>query len=1101
MIRTSLFFIGLAMLALPALAASPSPHVLPKGSTPVSCSGSPFGKRLVLGLDQEVLLTRRELTAQSNNSPLQNYQFPSEIGTNTQRQLALSAFNTNFGVDTTRVDLDGDGRQEVATAVIRGAGVVDLTVVRPAAAAGLNEPTAVVSVPLRAGQTSTVTQIDLASGDLDGSRDGREELVLAIRYADGVVRILAYEGATTGGGALATAGPIGEFVLSPSQTTDTTQLVIALGDVLLEGRDQIVLLTVWRTTTYRYTVLRNRDRSQVGQPRLEFTPTQFEQLHGFGGEDPARLTLHIGDFGGSAAEELVVHHLAQDSGGVLGNIGQTVRYFTTTRNQPVPPAVVGTIQSFAIAPANATALRNVIVSSGNWFAAAAGEMDRRPDLEIVLARTLTSPQQVNLELFKVSYNGAGFPTGIGRVADSAVPTVPLVAAEPRQLELAVGDGDGDGIGDAYLAVRDALTSGGTRITKLRRFGLQRPADPDGFPAVNTFALRSSFDFPTTMSDTRQLQIDVADWNNDSVLANLEASSTCVEVREPLVRAVIRHPAHWTRLQVGGPFCCFDAGIGENATTGSGFSRRFDTFTSQDISGYVGVSVGGEILGIGAQATAKVTAGYSWEVGRGEVRTSEISTSVAQSMNSSANGGLVVREDNTHRCYEYAVRRGGVLANDSSVRACEVVRVDANNQQLRSILASDPVTWDTLSAARDPVTQRRPSQWVPLNPEWASLALFRRPTPHPIAAGQAQVGLLTDGNYGTIATIPVVVQPYFDLDLGTVRDVTNIRVFPDPAAPASLAGATVYLSETPFVGNGLPSGPGVRVFAPDADTDNGVDRWNIWTRSDTEPYAPTRARYLRIQHTATTARALAISELQVFGDVVSQPPSYPVQVCDPARGDGIFTALVYDAVSVPTAYRRIQMRGDLIWTSVPTTTACAPAPTNDARVRVLSIWSDLHVGGAGTQQPSWDVGNTEFNGMDDIRSLSHSVRVGAEVDIEAGAVVQAVVGGAYEWATGVTEEESTSTYWTAGINYRGAVPGFSGNPRCAYRTQPYSYARTERANVGYEHQFTVVDYVVPDVLFGTNEGFNRQTAPPPPECFPETGGGGPQPDLVFTHGFE
>jgi hypothetical protein len=109
------------------------------------------------------------------------------------------------------------------------------------------------------------------------------------------------------------------------------------------------------------------------------------------------------------------------------------------------------------------------------------------------------------------------------------------------------------------------------------------------------------------------------------------------------------------------------------------------------------------------------------------------------------------------------------------------------------------------------------------------------------------------------------------------------------------------------------------------------------------------------------------------------------------------------------------------------------------------------------------------------------------------VVQAVAGGAYEFESGVTTEESSTMEWGTGFNYSGTVPGtLSGsNPQCGFRAHPYAYTRVERSDVGYEHQFTVVDYIVPDVPNWSRLGPNL----PPQNCFP------PRADPIFTAGFE
>jgi hypothetical protein len=1078
--------------ALPAVAEDPTPYTLPTGSTRIECSGSPFGKRLTLGIDQEVVITRRQ-SGTANSSPLVNYQLSGALGTTVERQLSLTALDNNTALDTVRVDLDGDGRQELATAVLQPGGTVAITIVRPGATAGANESTpAWVHAP--PPEQTIATTVELASGDLDGSADGKEELMVAVRYGSGMVVIRALNGTTSGGGAIAQASntSLGNWTMPGSEVFGTTELMqLAAGDVLLEGRDQVVLLNMFQSTSYRFTVLRFEDVDSDA-PGVRFNHRIFTQAHPNGGEPPARLTLHIGDFGGSAADEMLIHHLLQDSSGGWLNIVQTVRYFTTTRNAS------NAITNFALQPTATNSLRNVVSSSGNLFAAAIGEIDRRPNEDIVLARAVTStpssPPQLNVQVYKVGYDLAGFPASIGPAVGYVPAVVPLSADRPNQIELTVGDGDADGIGDVYAIVRDRASSAGPLLSKVRRFSLARPANPNEFPLPNTFALRSSFDFSTGLADTRTLRIDVADWDRDSLLANL--GTTCARVQEPMVRSLVRQAPYWKQLV---DKCCFAASFGTERSIGSGLETKFDTFTSHDISGYVGVSVGGEILGIGAEASVKVTAGYNLQATRGEIRTSEITSTVSQSQAGIRGLGLVIIEENTFDCYEYNVVRGGVPVPDSGVRSCELVRTDAAGVPLRTFAGTDPTAWDTVTAASG-AAGRTPGQWAPLNQEWSSLMLFRPASDANVNADQ--VLRATDGRYDTALVTRSANLTFVQFDLGEVRDVANIRVFPErnnPAAIAALAGASLYLSEQPFPSNGLPSGPNVRVFPADPVLDNGAERWNVWTRSRTAPYAPVRARYIRLQHPSGSARQLRIAELQVFGDVLSDPPEYPLSVCDPVSNDGLYRARVFDKLG--RVYRTIDMRGDMIWTG---TGAVDPqCGSNHAGVKTLNIWDTIAIGGP--IQTRWDLSDATFNATTDVRSITNSTRVGVELDLQAGAFVQALAGGAYQWETGATEEESSTIYWGESVNYGGEVPGFKSPAfdslvtPCRYRTQPYGYIGNDRSNTGFTHQFTAVDYVVP------NFNWDRLTNPPPASCSlgnvvpppPPP----PPPELVFANGFE
>jgi hypothetical protein len=84
------------------------------------------------------------------------------------------------------------------------------------------------------------------------------------------------------------------------------------------------------------------------------------------------------------------------------------------------------------------------------------------------------------------------------------------------------------------------------------------------------------------------------------------------------------------------------------------------------------------------------------------------------------------------------------------------------------------------------------------------------------------------------------------------------------------------------------------------------------------------------------------------------------------------------------------------------------------------------------------------------------------------------------------------YWGQSLQYAGAMRSIS-NPsanNCDYRPQPYSYAVTDRSNVGYTHRYTVVDYVVRGLGWSRIGG-----TPPASNCFPA------RPNAIFASGFE
>ncbi len=377
----------------------------------------------------------------------------------------------------------------------------------------------------------------------------------------------------------------------------------------------------------------------------------------------------------------------------------------------------------------------------------------------------------------------------------------------------------DGTAEIEIASADCVTDSG-----LYKMVAMNPA---------TFARTAAYEFATSLPETTELQVLAADWNNDTVLALI--GSNCRRVREPQVRSVVAMPPYWMRLQGG--LDGFGASIGRSITSGAGAGSQYDTFSSHDISAYVGVEVGGEVLGIGASVTAKATAGYNYQTTRSTFSETSFETTATQSQFSdSVDGeGLVVVELNTYDCYDFEVLRNGAPAENSDFRACELIRSE-NGVNLRSLQSTDLLTWDTVTAAG---AGSRPAQWFPLHQDWANIALFRPVTANVGSApGQAN---LTDGVFSTsLSTAGATNAPFVQIDLGEVRDVTAIRVWPQAGQATTLRGFNLYASETAFAGPALPSGANVRTFQPDPLSGNGVESWAVWTRDALNGATPMRA---------------------------------------------------------------------------------------------------------------------------------------------------------------------------------------------------------------------------------------------------------------------
>src|SRR5690606_23123458 len=268
---------------------------------------------------------------------------------------------------------------------------------------------------------------------------------------------------------------------------------------------------------------------------------------------------------------------------------------------------------------------------------------------------------------------------------------------------------------------------------------------------------------------------------------------------------------------------------------------------------------------------------------------------------------------------------------------------------------------------------------------------------------------TDGRFDTAAvSASAPAQPWLQIDLGRVRDISNIRVFPVAGEAGSLRGFRLYAATTPMTGDGVPTGGSVRSYAPETGDGVAFDRWNIWTRDRTSPHTMLKARYLRLQNpdAAMQPQALRIAEVQVFGDVHVDPPAFPSSVCDTDPNDDRFQVSVWNELE--GQFRTIDVQGDLLWSGAQDLT---PDGCSNG-VNTANIWSGRALGSE--SESNWNMGNQGQTLIGSDTSFESSTRVGAEFDLEVGFIATVQAGGAYEYTNGVTEETQSITYWSQGL---------------------------------------------------------------------------------------
>ena len=594
----------------------------------------------------------------------------------------------------------------------------------------------------------------------------------------------------------------------------------------------------------------------------------------------------------------------------------------------------------------------------------------------------------------------------------------------------------------------------------------------GTHLIETTGSNSAGPFPTPPALPYANAATVAgDFDGDSVFATL--GSDCRAVSEPQLRDLVWMPPFFQAMQSGSLDSGFiAASFGINEKSGTGTENRSGSFTGNSVSGYLGVSAGYEGAGdpwdFHVRTTLTATAGHDWQSEHGAIHGSDVEYDYSEGQSASVGEGLVVAEADDANCYSYDTVQSGGPVPDSSLRMCQIT------YQERTALTAE--TWNNQSsyAGVSP-------NWVPLQRDWASLAMFRAPASTiPFTVGK-EADKATDGLFSTSATSVTTTNPYLDIDLGQVQGISSIRVFSAANKDANgnlilplsftrampdLQGFRLYVSATPFTSPDVPAGPGVSVFAQGANDDQIFDRWNVFT-VDTN-LNPLRGRYVRLQYPGQSPARINIAQIQVFGDTHLDPPAFPDAVCQPVAGTGYFLARVWNPVA--RGYQNIEERGDLMWSGTngrqqPTgVTLNGQACLNQTDVRESTIWNNLRIGNTGITN-SWDSTSDTTNTVGSYGSFESATRVGADLETEIGTnAVHAVAGISSEHTFGVNSENQTTSFWGNGLQIGGSVGGFDQPFQnlvltCGYFPHPYSYHLTERGNSSYQHDLYVVDYIV------------------------------------------
>jgi len=532
------------------------------------------------------------------------------------------------------------------------------------------------------------------------------------------------------------------------------------------------------------------------------------------------------------------------------------------------------------------------------------------------------------------------------------------------------------------------------------------------------------------------------------------------------------PPYWQNIQgdqnKGGS-------LGQAVSQEDTVERSLTYHSADTVSAYVGVSAGVSFFDL-AEFSAAAKATGAQELAMSNTKTTGNGTSTTVTAGQSWNAAAVVYEPAEYNCYSYQMSVAGhvIDTNNARLRFCQYQTLPNVKPTLQ---ASELDSWDVNFGDKP--------EFVPVPRDWASLALFRDNfTAQSSNAATAKLAVdseIVQGSFvnATVAQTNNEPQPWWQVDLGSVQPITKIRLW---SPEASLADFYLFVSDKPF---GAGDKPADLLARPHVTAYTLADLGLGFVMTDTAPsettfvtldsrQQPIQGRYVRVQRADTAV--LALAEVQVFGTNHVDPDRYPLDICDVGtfdftnngachitQNDGYFLVKLYNPYHGPTedAYVWKKVRGHVLW---------------DGRRNDILNGKSVTRGNTNTD---WSMANAQVTSKAQADELDNSTSVGAEFEVEGGVGIKVQTGAGIERTTGVASEVVQSTSWSNEINMGGQMQGFptgyDGTANnwvlnCRYYFQPYTYEVTDQANLGYQHHYVALDYLVPDA--GRDSDLNR-----------------------------
>lgn len=647
-----------------------------------------------------------------------------------------------------------------------------------------------------------------------------------------------------------------------------------------------------------------------------------------------------------------------------------------------------------------------------------------------------------------------------RVLDGATETPRELASSNQAitmatgLRLAVGDLEGDGSAETVAAFRNSANQ-----IQVLALGLQ------GAPPSQSLTLRGNV---ASGADGRQsatsINLALGDWDDNSLKAVAGtpqgSSISCQTVQEPNLNSVVNSPPFWQRLQGNR---VRRASIGESSSFGKTDERAVSINSSHAVSAYFGAGFEANMVVAKVGATARIVAGYQY-TGSVTNRSGTTETTTIREAWTNEQGGFAALQRTTYDCYNYRLVQGNQELS-GGMRFCEF--------KGSAETATDISRWNS---AFGPAQNVDTLQWVPLNRDWANLALFRgaanvaqsstQDGADPVRAADGVIDPVLAGN--SVARTTNEAAPWWQIDLGRTHELGAVRVWnrnnsgcPDTSCARQLRDFYVFVSDVDprTISNNpevLKNDPRVRAFFNPGQAGRAT---NVQTFSGGSAVL---GRYIRVQ--LAGSGNLSLAEVQAFSEGPVDPDRYPASVSPGPAGSGYFLVSLYNPNT--GQLEQVRQRGRLLWNGAERGLLA------NRRVTVGNVVSE------------WSLINETNQTGSVAESIGHSVSIGAQFDAEVGGGGGKVIfGGGYEYTAGVVRETVRTTSWGKALEISGGVQGLPSSVagvnlspgQCEYGFQPYYYELTEEASGGFSHSFVVVDYTV----IGLNRNASLELCRVPP----------------------